>query len=222
VLAAHNFELQGRFHNDATYLNSVQGGAQISLPVLSFLSLNTGGRVSITRKDLDALHYMTGLELRPLSLLRFGFRYSHSFYLPDTFTQSNLLLTTGLEVPVWEKLSFSVQGAWYKRYTSLKKISPIPVMFRYSYSEHDFGALIGFALGPFSGVSGKVTIATYDDILVYNLNHPFAELRLSSLLSPGGSTLSLLFRYQILLGFGRVDEWALGAALTFPLSINGT
>ncbi len=77
-------------------------------------------------------------------------------------------------------------------------------------SNTDFIADIGFTAPLLTPLSFEAKAATFDRLAIYNLNNPYAQGTL--LLKPTNQPwlAALFFRYQLLLGFGRLDQIVTG------------
>lgn len=86
-----------------------------------------------------------------------------------------------------------------------------------NYSEHDFAIAFGTELKLDQNLSALAKVSTFEEISVYNLNNPFIQADLTY--EPVPSVYwSIYSRYQLLLGFGRMDSFKLGLNLSMPLS----
>ena len=63
-----------------------------------------------------------------------------------------------------------------------------------------------------SKLSTLFKVATFEELSVYNLNNPFLQGEVSYQPVAQDWELSLLFRYRLLLGFGRMDSLTTGVS----------
>jgi hypothetical protein len=91
----------------------------------------------------------------------------------------------------------------------LESASLFPVITKSSFSEHDFSTEIGF-LTQISQIKLGLRVATFDELEVYNLNNPFVESVFFLPTESEKDCWSLTMRYQLTLGFGRLDRILVG------------
>ena len=114
-------------------------------------------------------------------------------------------------------MNLVLQGGWYRRFVTLDKAHFLPVLLGSNYSEHDFAIAFGTELKLGQNLSALAKVSTFEEISVYNLNHPFIQTDLTY--EPVPSIYWTVYsRYQLLLGFGRMDSFKLGLNLSLPLS----
>lgn len=190
-------------------------GEALSLTQLPFffLELNPAFELSLTSKDLNALHTAVQTKLPILSFLELDFQLAQEYLFPESVSQSNFLLFGRLRTPRILGNSLFVSAGWYKRYVLLKGITLPIIPLRSSYSEHDFAFELGIQLLEETHYIAILKAATFDSLEVFNLNNPYGEVEVGMKMSDKFS-FSLVGRYQLLLGFGRRDRFSLGLHLT--------
>lgn len=159
--------------------------------------------------DLETLRMGLGIKTPEVLFLRFGLRLSQNYLLPETVSQSDFLLSVRAKSPAFIGVSLFAGAGWYKRYVLLRRVSIPAVPVRSSYSEHDFAFELGLNIFESSATFIQIKAATFNAVEVFNLNNPFGEIELGHRFSES-LTLSIFSRYQILLGFGRLDRFSMG------------
>lgn len=210
-IAAPSLDLNARYLNDTTYLNTIEATALAEYPVYESLALSGGARTSFSRADFEGLEYKAEAQTRLLGFLKPGVRLHQHYLFADTLSVSHLLVTLRLEARPFSWLTLSLTPGWYRRFTHLNKVVFLPV-FRSSYTEHDFAGALGVE-AEFEDWRTRLTVATFEELSVFNLNNPFAEAKVSHRFY--GMQWSAFFRYQILLGFGRMDKLIMGFGLFY-------
>jgi hypothetical protein len=209
AVAAPSFDLSTRYHADTTYLNTVDGAALLNYPLSDALEFGAGTRATVSRSDLEAIEYKAEIAVPFAGFLRPSVRLQQDYRLADTLSVSHLLFALQFEARPFAGVRLFVTPAWYKRFTHLNKVVFLPIL-RNSYTEHDFAGAIGLEVET-TDWRFLAEAATFEEISVYNLNNPFAEIRVGHPIA--GIDWSLFSRYQILLGFGRLDRLSFGLGL---------
>lgn len=190
----------------------------LKLGLSPFLELSPLARVSVSSKDLESLRFGISARFPLFSFFEFVTRFSQQTFFPESFSTSELFFLGRLISPeIWIPVRFFAAAGWYKRYNQLAKTTFPAVPFRNSLSEHDFSFEIGLSAFESSPYFFTTRVATFDGSEAFNLNHPYAEIEIGHRLSEN-LTLALFSRYQILLGFGRMDRLLGGVNLWMPLS----
>lgn len=208
-LATGSLQTGLQFVAETTYRNTLN-------PLLVFepkKKLWFGPRFSLgagfSDKDWEQIGYRIDLDTQPLGGFSLSLRLGQRLQLPETFSRTSWLGLVRWDTTLFEKLSLFFSGGWYKRFVQLERTSILPLAGSPSFSEHDFATELGF-LVDFTGTQLGVRVATFDELEIYNLNNPFIESRI---FLPGSSPLerwSLTLRYQLSLGFGRLDRFTTG------------
>ncbi len=167
-----------------------------------------------TWKAANTVDAGTAINLHPCSATRVQLRLSHHYLFESNASLTHLLLFGEVKIPIIAGSYFYGRLGWYERTGKLSGATYIPTPFLGQFQQHDFILTLGLFI-PFSEKWNlNLYTSTIDDWEVYNLNNPFAEARLSWL-QENKTEFSLLFRYQILLGFGRLDRLLLGVMLRY-------
>jgi hypothetical protein len=211
--AAPSLELNARYHATTTFLNTIDSSALIAYPLAENIFIEGGARIAFSRLDFESFEYKAEISTRLWGFLKPSIRFQQDFLFSDTLSLSHFLFAVRLEGRPFSWLNIFITPAWYKRFTHLNKVAFFPTV-RSSYTEHDFAGAIGVEAGD-ENWKAITQIATFEEISIYNLNNPFAELRLIHPIS--GIEWSAFFRYQILLGFGRLDSFLAGVGVQYGL-----
>lgn len=173
-----------------------------------------GAQISLSKNDFEALQY----KIEPTVFYKRWFeahlRLSRKAFLPDTTSFSHGLLFIKLQTPPLASFRLFTKLGWYYRAWELNRASLFPIPINTSYLEYDFALAIGVEYQPGSVFFGKIQAATFDELDVFNLNHPYTELSGGIYLTDFW-TLSGFWRYQVSLGFGRLDRMVFGVAMDF-------
>lgn len=182
------------------------------------LSSEVGVRASVSALALESVQYKGEWGTDLLGYFGVWFRFSHSSQLPGETGTSTLLGYVTLEVPFGSLLTFSSAFGYFARLTQLDAEPLIPA-FGPSFTKQDFAARIGLRFLPENEWSAALGIATFEALDTFNLQNPFIEAAIRYQPSDNTWSASLTGRYRVLLGFGRLSEFLLGANLTMPLSL---
>lgn len=169
-----------------------------------------GSRVAAAWIDVDSLHYKLGTTYAPLPFLFFDFGLFHVQRFRGTNATSHLWGQARLEGGLFDSVRGFFALGWYERFTRLDKTWVVPT-FRGDVREHDFTVAFGLQAALTREWELRASLATFDTLEIYNLNHPYVELRsIHQFLGP--ATVEAYGRYQVLLGFGRWDNLTFGVA----------
>lgn len=208
-----------QYVSENTYRNNL-GPLFFFMPVNNpKMKLDLGAGFLFSDKDWESLTYRAQLELPLFSLLTVGFRSAHRLQIPETFARTTFLGFIQMDSPRLGPISFHVLGGWYRRFSFLQRASVFPFVGTLDFSQHDFSVEAGLSTQLAQDIQWKLKVATFDELEVYNLNHPFVESALSVTDSETQTTWEVLFRYHISLGFGRLDRLALGFSYSTPQSL---
>lgn len=182
------------------------------------VKLGIGAGLLFSDKDWESMSYRAQFEIPLLTWFSLGFRSAHRFQIPETFSRTTFLGFIQLDSPRLGPIAFRFLGGWYKRFSFLERASVIPFVGSLNFSQHDFALDIGLISHLTQNIQGQVKVATFDELEVYNLNHPFVESAIAVVNPETQGTWAATFRYQLSLGFGRLDRLAFGLSYTTPQS----
>ncbi len=178
--------------------------------------LNAGAKLGLFPTfSPDSFRYKAEVKYQPFYFIKASMRFTHETLLTTTATINHGLYWLTLSPLPFETVQFFAEAGWYQRLTLLTKATILP-SFRSSYSEHDFALGLGFKFRISENIKAHVKAATFEELEVYNLNNPFGEVGGSVQTGFNNWEIFSYVRYQILLGFGRLDTFsvAMGARTT--------
>lgn len=172
-------------------------------------------RLTHRLNTLEDTQYKGELKWRALSFLYLGFRVSHAIYWKTPRAMSHLFPYAHIRTRAFGRFELTGTIGWYERFITLTGSNVIPVFLPDRYYQHDIGVNLGFRYFFKRSLSSALFISTIDDIAIYNLNNPYIEARGDFVSFNWG--LAAFLRYQILLGFGRLDQIVFGAEYKFRI-----
>jgi hypothetical protein len=168
------------------------------------------------RELLRAFDYKAELYAAPLSFLNFGARAAQRNLLQESTSSTQLLFTLNLHQHIFSGLKVFGTFGYFFRFPLLNKATIIPT-FRSSFTERDVAFTFGVTAYPSENFNLSARFSTYDEMEVFNLQHPYFQLDGEYLLDGNAIALLAQFRYHVLLGFGRMDEWMFGVGIRLKL-----
>lgn len=186
-----------------------------TVPIRDWLSGETAVRLAVSRFDLHTFGYKGELVLPFLGYLSVRLRLAHSLQLPMGISTSHLLGAGQFSFPLFSSFRLFGGFGWFERFHRLSKASVSPT-FSKDPGDHDFAADFGCEISPVNRLFTELKIGTFEEIDVFNLNHPFLQTTFTYTTDTQW-ILSALVRYSVLLGFGRLDSWVIGAGVQLPL-----
>jgi len=179
------------------------------------LRFSGGARLLSSASELDRCEYKLDTEWIPLSWISLHLRAAHRVKLPADFSDSTLMPRLELHFS-WGIFSFFLSGGFYYRWVSLSQGFFLPFTKATDFSDSDFSTDFGIATKLTSQLSWLNRVSTFDEVETFNLNHPFIESALIWQKSPQSLSWGITSRYQMVLGFGRLDRLMLGAFVSTP------
>jgi len=210
-----NLQLDLRFRSTTTQTSALEESLYFLPSWTSDLTSDFGLRLSHTGLNVKAVEYKGELEYSPLSFLRLGFRLAHSSYRDFGSSATWLLGRFGLSGDVTEWLHLFASIGWYERFYHLQGANVIPGFGR-PFPDRDFVGSVGWQIRPLPEWSLRTELSTYERITVFNLNNPFVQATVGYASPESAWHFSFFTRYQIMLGFGRLDEWMMGVSVETP------
>ena len=214
---SHAYQFGLQYQAESTYRNTV--GSFLVIPVLSKSdwTLEAASAVFISSKDWEVFSNRLEGQWKVSSGISLGARLGHRVELPEPFSRSTLLGYLRLTPPSMGPLSVFFLGGWYYRIIQLEKMSVLPFLGSNSLSQQDFATELGVQLNLSSALSWKLAVATFDEMEVYNLNHPFVESSLKIRDLDSSTEWRATVRGQLVLGFGRLDRLIFGMSYSTRL-----
>jgi hypothetical protein len=208
-LPSRNLSLGLRYHQTAGEDAYLEEEAVLESPLGDRLTAQLGMRASESSLTARGLGAKAELDFSP-ALLSLHFRLGHQYFVKDIFSQTVAFLFLESRLPLSSYLDFFTGFGWYERLYNLN--SPLPGLS--GSRDHDIAAALGFTFRV-SSFNSILLISTYDGFDAFNLNHPFASLKLEY--DMDAYRFFLESRYQVLLGFGRLDNISFGAGVVAAL-----
>ncbi len=209
---AGSLSVEGRYELQNTARDLTTISTFYNSNPLGGIYFQTGLRLSASLKDLETLGYEAMASVPWFSFLETSLRLSEESWLNSTTEQTHLLFLTTLKAKPIRQWELFFSGGWYRRYVRLTKTYLLPALIGPSYTEHDFAVALGTKILFSSKLSTLFKVATFEELSVYNLNNPFLQGEVSYQPVAQDWELSLLFRYRLLLGFGRMDSLTTGVS----------
>lgn len=209
----HSLSIDLRGQWEASRASLVSGTVQWQLPLSENLSIQAGSRLYATWPDWDSLHYQLGATFTPVSFIVLETGLFHAQRFRALHATSHLWAQAKCQSPSLSIFKGFISLGWYERWTRFDKVWAIPT-FQGDVHEHDFTFSLGLNAAVTPSWELSATLATWDAVEIFNLTHPFIELR-SSHPFHGSASIDFYSRYQVLLGFGRLDSLAFGVILKF-------
>jgi len=144
------------------------------------------------------------LHLRSMNRINFTRKLSHFVLTPQIEIHGSI-------GPVYLFLS----GGIYKRWVSLSKKNAFPLFQATDFSDWDFATQFGILTTFSSQWMWLNRVSTFDEVDTFNLNNPFVESALLFRKSRSAWVWGLTSRYQLTLGFGRLDRLMFGLLISF-------
>lgn len=198
-----------QFVSENTYRNTLNPIVVFEPKTAFWLSPRFSVGSGFSDKDWETFGYRMDLDIPLFDFFSISLRMGQRLQLPETFSRTSLLGFARLETTLFERLSLFFAGGWYKRWVQLNRASILPLAGTTSFSEHDFATELGLLL-KFTRTQIGLRVATFDELDVYNLNNPYIESRIFLPASSPQGRWSLLCRYHLSLGFGRLDKLTTG------------
>lgn len=198
-----------QYHNENTYRSTTGPLVIYDIPISEEWSGRLGGGLAFSSQDFEAITYASQINYKPLAWTNLSIRLSHRMNLPETFSRSSLLAAAQIKGSLLPSLQFFGLIGWYKRFVQLRQAQAIPTFSQISFTEHDLATEFGFSTAFSSHFEWVAKVATFDEVDTFNLNNPFIESTLIFIPNEGTSRWFATSRYQLLLGFGRLDRLTL-------------
>lgn len=216
ALAVHSLELDARYQASRSIPNSLQQSLSFTTLELNPVTLSVRARLAESIPDVGFLHYGADAGISPWSWVSFWLRASQQIFIGDgtsaTHLSARLRLNTG-----WGSLRLLGETGLFHRSWSLAHARPIPTFSNVSLNEYDLLVNLGIRWHFAELWSIQAQLSTVELLDIYNLNHPFVETRVWHTLSETDLEAFAYFRYQILLGFGLIENWTVGLGISTRL-----
>ncbi len=196
--------------SEVDYLDqSVQYARQLNPWTL----ISVGAGVSQTAWKFRSIGYKFEGDFVGFPQIQVGIRLTHKARYAFTSRTTTLLLRAKTHLHLGKAFFVLSSVGWYERFNQLKSSSVLPTLSE-DPKDRDIAAELGFGVHIFDKLSAQTKIATFDDMDVANLNHPYWESKVVYRYKLG-LQLFLLTRYAVFLGFGRRDRLLFGSGIAW-------
>lgn len=214
LCAASEIQIDGQFFHSPIEADTFGQGIRYDTRIASALFGTAAGRMASTLSYLDRIEYAAALNFQPARWISLNVRAIQRSIISIQSGHSDFFASIRLETRPFSFLGFFAEFGWFERWLHLNS-SPVPMLSAISGSDRDVAARFGLHISPTASTRVTLSAGTIDDLLVYNLNNPYMEIRAA--LQTGTSEFFGLARYKMLLGFGRLEELSIGAGVRFEL-----
>lgn len=185
----------------------------VPLSPLSWLELDLAARFSLAVFSFESLDYMAEARIPFLyKIFHVDLRLFHTNRLAENFSETTWFLKTGFDFMPVSFAGLFIDFGWLFRLNSFSIITWIPSWRTSGLLDFDLGFRMGLRIVPSEKLKFEATMASFEEMDVYNLHNPFFQLKAFYTLKEDITPFAY-FRYKILLGFGRMDNWLLGLGL---------
>ena len=216
--STHELYFGAQLNQENSYRDTLNPSVDYRHNPLAWLEMKTGAGLLFSTQDLESFNYRFEIIAQPSPWLSFLVRGSQRAQLPESFSRTCLLGLVQLQASLGTDFLLFASGGFYQRWVFLNQAHLFPFGSGLSFSQYDFATELGFAYPISSTLRGLMKIATFDPWEVYNLNNPFVETSFYFSRPEASSKWLATFRYQLLLGFGRLDRLTFG--LTYGIIFN--
>lgn len=209
-LQASEMDLQ--FYDESMMDNQLGIFTSFSKPLRKNIEIIAGGRLFRTSTEWTRFEYKLDSKFFIFPWALFQVRAAHRLKLPAEFSDTTLMPQFELSAHL-KRFKFFVSAGLYYRFVSVTRGSLIPFYRETDFSDWDFATQFGVSTVLTSQLTWLNRVSTFDEVETFNLNHPFIESSLFWKKPQKSLTWGLLTRYQILLGFGRLDRLMVGLSV---------
>ncbi|MBI1861266.1 MAG: hypothetical protein HYR96_10150 [Deltaproteobacteria bacterium] len=216
TLFAEEYQFQGGFNYSPIEPSVIQQGAQYRTQISKMVAAQAGARTALAGFSVDRMEYMGALDFTPVpwvSWVKIHFRLNQQAILSIGSGATDVMVSFRVEPYPFSFLGLYAEGGWFERWVALTATPLLPAISAQSMHDHDFAVRFGLNILPVSWLRFTLSIGTIEEVLVYNFNNPFAELR-TTYMTPTWDIFGF-GRYKLLLGFGQLDEFAAGVGVVF-------
>ncbi len=206
-----DFQFEGRFHFSPIESNAISQGVKYQNRIYRNLGYSAAARAAMVTWEIDRLEYSGDVHFNLVAWARLNLRMNQQTLLSIGSGSTDLMTSIRLEGFPFPFFGLFVETGWFERWIALNSSTFVPAFDQASIRDRDFAARFGVHLRPIQTLLLTFTAGTIEEILVFNFNNPFVEIRTTY-----SSRIGDLFafgRYKLLLGFGRLDEFAAGIGI---------
>jgi hypothetical protein len=183
-----------------------------TLNPLDWMELDLGGRMSLAAFSFESLDYMAEARVPFLKIFHVDLRLFHTNRLAENYSESTYLIKTGFDWMPFSSAGLFIDFGWLFRLNSLNIITWIPSWRTSGLLDFDIAFRMGLRIAPSDNLRFEASFATFEEMEVYNLHNPFFQLKALCKWQDDIVPFAY-FRYKILLGFGRLDNWLAGVGI---------
>jgi hypothetical protein len=214
LLFGKTLDLDLRHQLSRAMPNTLQQSATISDQGESF-GWRVGGRLWEDSLTVNRLLYAGEAHYQLLSFLNVSGRLWQIVRMKaDNGTTGGLLLLSA-RAGITDTVSFTSRLGVQHRSWRVSARSWLPVVYGSDFSETDLAIRFDLAIQWSEQWSSEVWLGTFDELEVFNLHNPFLQIALYRKAIWENVDGFAFGRYQILLGFGLVDNWTTGVGVRF-------
>jgi len=174
-----------------------------------------GGRLWEDSLSINRLLYIGEANYQLLSFLNVAGRLWQIVRMKaDSGTTGGLLLLCA-RAGITDTVSFTSRLGVQHRSWRVSARSWLPVVYGSDFSETDLAIRFDLAIQWSEQWSSEVWLGTFDELEVFNLHNPFLQIVVFKKAAWENVDVFAFGRYQILLGFGLVDNWTTGVGVRF-------
>lgn len=200
-----------RFRFSPSQPDAFSPGIQYEALVADPLLFTGAAQLAFSPSQVRHLAYQAGLAYAVWPVLRFELSVFHMLIPAAGAGWTGLTAKAAFDIPILTE-AFGVYGAfgWYERLSQAAGAGLLPLPGSRSEREHDFLFRLGTRVKFSNRWTGSFEAASFDAYEVYNLNGPYLQAAVDHERELGEAWRAYA-RYQMLLGFGRLNEFVVGA-----------
>lgn len=174
-----------------------------------------GGRLWEDALSINRLLYMGEANYTLLSFLNISARLWQIVRMKaDNGTTGGMLLLCA-RAGITETVSFTSRLGVQHRSWRVSARSWLPVVYGSDFSETDLVIRFDLSIQWSPEWNSEIWLGTFDELEVFNLHNPFLQILVGRKAVWENVDAFAFGRYQILLGFGLVDNWTTGVGVRF-------
>ncbi len=200
-----------RFRFSPSQPDALAPGVQYTTELSTVFSFAGAAQLAFSPKEIRHVAYQAGFTYTPWSVLRLQTTLFHLVLPSAGAGWTGLTLRAVFNLPVVSGV-FDFYGAfgWYERFSRASGEGLLPLPLGQMEREHDILVQLGCRTHFSERWAAELEVATFDDYEIFNLNGPYIQLAVDHK-SAAAEKWRTYARYHMLLGFGRIDELAVGA-----------
>lgn len=210
--------LQLRYHSFLSQNNTVDETAFYFHDINDWLQLELAARLGESGFNISSFSYKGDLVANYLYVLQTRVRVNATNSLLDGTGTTTPMAIQYVRGKLFGVVELFAGIGWQFRFTTLSGAPIFPALTAGGMDDQGYVADIGFGIFPIEEFSFYANLSSYEEIAIFNIHNPFVRVEFDYLQKPQGITYSLIGRYRILLGFGRMDDLMIGVGVKVPMS----